>query len=106
MQWHLGCTDDAPPVNAYGFDDSSTYVSDPAKNTQLGNFSDRWFPANSSRLIADLAIDFMSARVRVRVRMSARVRVRVRVRVRMSVEVKGEGEGEDAAFGLNLDLWF
>ena len=26
-KWHLGCTPDAPGVNAYGFDDSATYVS-------------------------------------------------------------------------------
>jgi hypothetical protein len=57
---HLGCTPDAPAVNAYGFDDSSTYVSN-NKSAQLGNFSsDEWFPANSSRWIVDHAITFIN----------------------------------------------
>ena len=57
---HLGCTPDAPAVNAYGYDDSSTYVSN-NKSAQLGNFStDEWFPANSSRLIVDHALAFIN----------------------------------------------
>ena len=58
-KWHLGCTPDAPSVNAYGFDDSATYVSNGHNSKQLGNFSDEWFPANSSRLIVDNALQFI-----------------------------------------------
>lgn len=63
-KWHLGCTPDAPLVNDYGFDDSVTYVSD-GKNKQFpnnvnGTFTDRWFPANSSRQIVDLALSFIN----------------------------------------------
>eukprot|EP00039_Didymoeca_costata_P002180 m.58057 g.58057 ORF g.58057 m.58057 type:complete len:510 (-) comp11152_c0_seq2:40-1569(-) len=57
-KWHLGCTPDAPPVNAYGYDDSATYVSN-NNSAQLGNFSDKWFPANSSTLIVNYALDFV-----------------------------------------------
>jgi hypothetical protein len=56
---HLGCTPDAPAVNEYGYDDSSTYVSN-NKSAQLGNFStDQWFPANSSTLIVNHALGFI-----------------------------------------------
>eukprot|EP00051_Salpingoeca_urceolata_P017525 m.239577 g.239577 ORF g.239577 m.239577 type:complete len:545 (+) comp18979_c0_seq4:46-1680(+) len=58
-KWHLGCTPNSPSPNAYGIDDSSTYVSNPAVAPQLGNFSDLWFPSNSSRLIVDHAIRFI-----------------------------------------------
>lgn len=34
-KWHLGCTDDAPAVNAYGYDDSVTYVSNPNNSKQV-----------------------------------------------------------------------
>eukprot|EP00037_Helgoeca_nana_P014910 m.140010 g.140010 ORF g.140010 m.140010 type:complete len:516 (+) comp22773_c0_seq2:134-1681(+) len=58
-KWHLGCTPDAPAVNEYGYDDSSTYVSN-NKSAQLGNFStDQWFPANSSTLIVNHALGFI-----------------------------------------------
>lgn len=67
-KWHLGCTDDAPAVNSYGYDDSITYVSNINNSKQWGNtshpnqpFDDRWFPANSSRLIIDHALRFLAA---------------------------------------------
>ena len=65
-KWHLGCTPDAPGVNAYGFDDSATYVSNGKTSEQIGDFGDQWFPANSSRMIVDRGIAFVNASLKAR----------------------------------------
>ena len=60
-KWHLGSTQapyTAPCPAAYGFPEANatvTYVSNPNCPT-LGNFSDPWWPSNSSRWIVDLGI--------------------------------------------------
>ena len=56
----------APPLSAYGIDESVSYGSNPAVNAffdvpggHSNPFTDPWFPSNSSKMIVDLGIAFM-----------------------------------------------
>eukprot|EP00994_Dinema_validum_P006107 NODE_436_length_1698_cov_64.612492_g318_i0.p1 GENE.NODE_436_length_1698_cov_64.612492_g318_i0~~NODE_436_length_1698_cov_64.612492_g318_i0.p1 ORF type:complete len:522 (-),score=178.90 NODE_436_length_1698_cov_64.612492_g318_i0:133-1647(-) len=73
-KWHLGSftgnttakLPPAPPLKAYGIDDSVSYSSNadvnpgfPHAGQSTNPFSDPWFPSNSSRQIVDYGIDFI-----------------------------------------------
>lgn len=74
-KWHLGSyagdnktgLPGAPSLHSYGIDQAVSYGSNPDVNSYFpvpggrkSPFTDPWFPSNSSRMIVDLGIDFMS----------------------------------------------
>ena len=57
-KWHVGITSDAPHPEAYGIDESMTYVSN-AMSGRAYPENDEWFAANSTRWIVDDGIAFI-----------------------------------------------
>jgi len=59
-KWHVGFTSDAPHPEAYGIDESMTYVSNAMSGRSYPEH-DEWFAANSTRWIVDDGIAFIEA---------------------------------------------